>query len=171
MSGKSTFLRTVGVNLVLAWAGAPVCADKMRVSRLQLGATLRIHDSLDRGVSRFYTEILKLKKIEELALKTPTLFLLDEILHGTNSLDRVRGAKAILKTLIHHKAMGLVTTHDLALTEAADGKKTRNAHFEDQWLEGKLFFDYKLREGVITRSNALELLRSVGFAIDDLQKN
>jgi hypothetical protein len=167
MSGKSTLLRTLGVNVVLAQAGAPVRAHRLHLSPLQVGATLRIQDSLQAGRSRFYAEITRLKQLDALARKElPLLFLLDEILHGTNSRDRRTGAEAVLRKLLQARAIGLVTTHDLALTElTAALPGAANAHFTDQVIDGQIQFDYQLRPGVVTGSNALALMRSVGLDV------
>jgi hypothetical protein len=168
MSGKSTYLRTVGVNVVLALAGAPVHAARLRLSSLQPGATLRIQDSLQAGRSRFYAEITRLKELADLAERpVPLLFLLDEILHGTNSHDRRIGAEAVVRGLLAKGAVGLVTTHDLALTELAGtaGPALANAHFEDQVRDGEIAFDYRLRPGVVSHSNALALMRAVGLKL------
>jgi hypothetical protein len=169
MSGKSTLLRTIGINVVLAQAGAPVRATRLRLSPLALGASIRIVDSLQRGSSRFYAEITRLRQIVELTQgELPLLFLLDEFLQGTNSHDRRLGAEAIVRGLIEAGAVGLLTTHDLALTEvaAALGAQAVNVHFEDRLENGRLLFDYRLRPGVVQRSNALELMRSVGLKVD-----
>jgi hypothetical protein len=168
MSGKSTYLRTVGVNVVLALAGAPVRAARLRLSPLRVGATLRIQDSLQAGRSRFYAEITRLKQLSDLADgPVPLLFLLDEILHGTNSHDRRIGAEAVVRGLADRRAIGLVTTHDLALTELADRAPgmLANAHFEDQVRDGEIAFDYRLRPGVVAHSNALALMRAVGLRL------
>lgn len=168
MSGKSTLLRTVGTNTVLALAGAPVRAHRLRLSPLQVGASIRIQDSLQAGASRFYAEITRLRQIVELTKATPpVLFLLDEILHGTNSHDRRIGAEGVVRGLIERDAIGLVTTHDLALTRIADELSSRaaNVHFEDHLEGGQMTFDYLLRPGVLQRSNALELMRSVGLEV------
>jgi DNA mismatch repair ATPase MutS len=158
MSGKSTLLRAIGVNAVLALAGAPVRAGRMTISPVSIGATLRVEDSLQAGYSRFYAEILRIRTIVGLAREgRPLLFLLDEILHGTNSYDRRIGAEAIVRALVDAGAIGLVTTHDLALTElvtSLNGRAT-NVHFEDRLEDGKIVFDYRMREGVVKRSNAL----------------
>jgi DNA mismatch repair ATPase MutS len=168
MSGKSTLLRTVGINAVLAFAGAPVRAQRLRLSPLVIGATLRIQDSLQEGSSRFYAEISRLSHLMALT-KGPIalLFLLDEILHGTNSHDRQIGAEAIVRGLIERGAIGLVTTHDLALAKVAEALAPRAANvcFEDQWRNGKLAFDYRMRPGVVRKSNALALMRSVGLEV------
>jgi hypothetical protein len=168
MSGKSTLLRAVGTNAVLALAGAPVRATRLRLSPLAVGASVRVEDSLQQGHSRFYTEILKIKHILELTSGArPVLFLLDEILHGTNSHDRRIGAEAIVRSLLDAGAIGLVTTHDLALARLADGAdgRARNVHFEDHVENGRMVFDYRMREGVVERSNALELMRAVGIDV------
>jgi len=165
MSGKSTYLRTVGANAVLALAGAPVPAARLRLPPLALGATLRIQDSLQAGRSRFYAEITRLKALHDLAGgRVPLLFLLDEVLHGTNSHDRRVGAEALLRALLARGAAGIVTTHDLALTELA-GTGVANAHFEDQVRDGEIAFDFRLRPGVVTHSNALALMRAVGLEV------
>jgi hypothetical protein len=170
MSGKSTFLRTVGVNIVLALAGAPVRASSLRLSPLAIGATLRIQDSLQAGRSRFYAEITRLRHIVELTKgPVPVVFLLDEILHGTNSHDRWIGARAVVRTLLQRPAIGLVTTHDLALTRLADqlAPRAANVHFADQLVDGVLHFDYRLHPGVVQHSNALALMRAVGLDVND----
>ncbi len=167
MSGKSTYLRTVGVNVVLALAGAPVAAARLRLTPLAIGATLRIQDSLQAGRSRFYAEITRLKQLSDLASgELPLLFLLDEILHGTNSHDRRIGAEAVVRSLAARGALGIVTTHDLALTElAGGGSSLGNAHFEDQVQAGEVAFDFRLKPGVVTHSNALALMRAVGLEV------
>ena len=168
MSGKSTFLRTIGVNVVLALAGAPVAARHLRLTPLVLGATLHIEDSLQAGHSRFYAEILRIRAIVDTARgATPLLFLLDEILHGTNSYDRRVGAEGIVRALVGYGAIGLITTHDLALAElpATLGSKAVNMHFEDRLERGQMIFDYRLRPGVVEHSNALALMRAVGLDV------
>ncbi|MDC0716514.1 MutS-related protein [Nannocystis bainbridge] len=167
MSGKSTLMRTLGVNVVLALAGAPVSARSMTLSPLQIGATLRIEDSLQNASSRFYSELRRLLQLRDLARAgdPPLLFLLDEIFHGTNSHDRKIGAEAVLRALVEEGAIGLCTTHDLALAEAiADlGERARNVHFADEVVEGKLVFDYTMRPGLVGRSNAIALMRAIGL--------
>jgi hypothetical protein len=168
MSGKSTLLRTVGVNAVLAQAGAPICGQGLRMSRLEIGATLRTLDSLQGGTSRFFAEIKRLKDIVAMAERSPfTLFLLDEILHGTNSQDRQKGGEAVLRALLDRGAIGLCTSHDLALARLADElhPRARNAHFQDRIEGDRLIFDYRLREGIVTRSNALDLMRLIGLPV------
>ena len=168
MSGKSTLLRSVGTNTVLALAGAPVRARSLRLSPLQVGASIRIQDSLQAGASRFYAEITRLRQIVDLTKDSlPVLFLLDEILHGTNSHDRRIGAQGVVRGLVERGSVGLITTHDLALTEMVQALDSRavNVHFEDHLENGKMSFDYVLRPGVLKKSNALELMRSVGLEI------
>ncbi len=168
MSGKSTLLRTVGINTVLAMAGAPVRARRLRLSRLQIGANIRINDSLHKGSSRFYAEITRLRQLHELALHEPALlFLLDEVLQGTNSRDRLIGAQGVIRALIERGAIGVVTTHDLALTAIDVGglERVRNLHFQDELVDGRMQFDFKLHEGVVTKSNGIELMRSIGLDV------
>jgi hypothetical protein len=168
MSGKSTLLRTIGINTVLAWAGAPVRARRLRISPLSLGASIRVQDSLEDGRSRFYAEITRLREIVALTKGPRTvLFLLDELLSGTNSHDRQIGAAAIVHALIDRGALGLITTHDLALAHIADNLSGRalNVHFADTLQNGELHFDYRLQPGVVERSNALDLMRSVGLEV------
>lgn len=180
MSGKSTLLRAIGINAVLANAGAPVCAKSFRVGRLKVATSMRVHDSLEEGTSRFYAELKKLKLVLDLARTardehakaeespSPTvLFLLDEILHGTNTRERLIGARAILKELIGMGAMGAVSTHDLGLgdLEAEMPGQVKNVHFEEQ-VEGEVMsFDYRLRTGVVQSSNALRLMKIVGLDV------
>jgi hypothetical protein len=168
MSGKSTLLRAVGVNAVLAQAGAPVRATRLRLSPLAIGASFRPQDSLQQGQSRFYAEIARIRAVMDLlAGRQPVLFLFDELLSGTNSHDRAIGARAIVEHLVAGGAIGLLTTHDLALAGIADGLAPRaaNVHFEDAIEAGRLLFDYRLRPGVVERSNAIELMRSVGLRV------
>lgn len=169
MSGKSTLLRTVGVNVVLAMAGAPVRAAQLRLTPLAVGATLHVHDSLQAGRSRFFAEISRIRAIVDLTAGFPhPIFLLDELFQGTNSHDRKIGAEALLSSLIDRGAIGLTTTHDLALTTIADHSEGRiaNVHFEDQLREGALVFDYRMRPGKVTHSNALALMKAVGLPVN-----
>ena len=168
MSGKSTFLRTVGVNAVLAQAGGPVCARRLQLSPLEVGASIRLQDSLQDGTSRFYAEISRLSRIMATSRgPVPVLFLIDEILHGTNSHDRLIGAEAVVRALVDHGAIGLITTHDLALARLVDtlGSRAHNVHFQDYLEGGRVRFDYRLHSGVVQHSNALELMRSVGLDV------
>jgi hypothetical protein len=168
MSGKSTLLRTLGVNAILAQAGAPVRARRLVLSPLAIGASIRLVDSLEAGISRFYAEILRIRQIVELTSgPLHVLFLIDEFLHGTNSHDRRIGAEALALTLVRRGAMGLITTHDLALSHIVEslGSRAANVHFEDQLVDGRIHFDYIMRPGVVQKSNAIELMRFVGLEI------
>ena len=168
MSGKSTLLRSIGVAGIFAMAGLPVRARRLRLSPLAVGASIRITDSLQEGASRFYAEITRLRRIVDIASgPVPLLFLLDELLNGTNSHDRRIGAEGIVRGLYQAEAVGLVTTHDLALTHIAEAlaPHAANVHFEDHLENGRIRFDYKMRPGVVQKSNALELMRSVGLDV------
>jgi hypothetical protein len=179
MSGKSTLLRTVGINAVLALAGAPVRASALTLSPLAIGATLRIQDSLQEGRSRFFAEITRIREVVDVAGREPAnargataagaplLFLLDELFHGTNSHDRLVGASGVLRSLLDRGAIGLITTHDLALTAIADDLAPRavNVHFEDWFEQGEMRFDYRMKPGRVARSNALALMRAVGLDV------
>jgi hypothetical protein len=169
MAGKSTFIRSIGVNAVLAQCGAPVRATRLRLSPLAVAASICVLDSLSGGMSRFYAEIHRVKLILDLAGgKVPVLFLLDELLSGTNSHDRLAGTAFIVRSLVERNAIGMVSTHDLALAEIPEtmGDRAINCHFEDRLEDGKLIFDYKLKPGVVRTSNALELMRSIGLGVD-----
>ncbi|HEY5239881.1 MAG TPA: DNA mismatch repair protein MutS [Polyangiaceae bacterium] len=172
MSGKSTLLRALGVNAVLAFAGAPVCASAMRIGAARVATSMRIDDSLEEGVSHFYAELRRLKRVLDWAHekgRPPVLFLLDEILHGTNSRERVLGACAVVRELVGCAALGAVSTHDLGITalERELGGQVENVHFEEQ-VEGEaMTFDYVLRPGIVQSSNALRLMRAVGIAVPD----
>ena len=168
MSGKSTFLRTVGINAVFAFAGSTVPATRLKISPLTVGASIHILDSLQTGSSRFYAEITRLRQLMDLAeKKPPLLFLLDEILHGTNSADRLIGAEAIVHGFLQKNAIGLVTTHDLALTRIVQkiGSIAENIHFQDHIVDGRIAFDYRVHPGVVEKSNAIELMRAVGLEV------
>jgi hypothetical protein len=168
MAGKSTLVRAVGINAVLAQSGAPVRARRLRLSPLAVGASICVLDSLQGGISRFYAEIRRLKQITDLTQgPLAVLFLLDEFLQGTNSHDRRLGAEAMVRSLVERGAIGLVTIHDLALAQIAEGlgALAANAHFEDRLADGKLLFDYRLQPGVVETSNALNLMRSIGLDV------
>jgi DNA mismatch repair ATPase MutS len=167
MSGKSTYLRVVGINAVLAMMGAPVRARRLQLSRVSVGASMRVSDSLQKGISHFYAEIKRLRQVVDLSVSQPSLFLLDEVLQGTNSHDRRVGTEGVLRTLIRNSAIGLVTTHDLALTslEQVFPECVRNVHFQERFEDDRLSFDYRLRPGVVTTSNGVELMRSIGLDV------
>jgi ABC-type branched-subunit amino acid transport system ATPase component len=168
MAGKSTLLRAIGLNVVLAQCGAPVCCSSLVLAPLAVGASITVQDSLQSGLSRFYAEIQRLKQITDLAGgPRPTLFLLDELLSGTNSHDRRVGTEALLRSLLARNAIGLITTHDLALTEIAGAldREAANMHFGDRFSSGELHFDYKLTPGIANSTNALQLMRSIGLEV------
>lgn len=168
MAGKSTFIRSIGVNAVLAQCGAPVRAKSLRMSSLAVAASICVLDSLSGGTSRFYAEIRRLKLAEDLAGgQVPVLFLMDELLSGTNSHDRLEGTRLIVRSLLSRGAIGIVSTHDLALAEIPNTMNGRavNCHFEDSLEGGRLRFDYKLKAGVVKTSNALELMKSIGLGV------
>jgi hypothetical protein len=167
MSGKSTMMRSVGIAAVLGLAGGPVCARWLRIAPMAVAASIRINDSLQENASRFYAEILRIRQVLDLSRGGRLLFLLDEVLAGTNSHDRRIGAEAIVRNLVEHGGVGLVSTHDLALAKIADelAPRAANVHFEDHLEGGKVVFDYRMRPGVVTKSNALELMRSVGIEV------
>lgn len=169
MAGKSTFIRSIGANAVLAQCGAPVRAVRLRLSPLAVAASICILDSLSGGVSRFYAEIRRVKLISDLTQgPIPVLFLLDELLSGTNSHDRLAGTEFVVRSLVEHKAIGIVSTHDLALTAIPEamGERATNCHFEDRFEDSRLIFDYKLKPGVVRTSNALELMKSIGLGVE-----
>ena len=167
MSGKSTLLRAVGLNVVLAMAGAPVNARTLRLSPLTIGASIRVNDSLQEGQSRFSAELTRLRQIVAIAESgAALLFLIDELLQGTNSKDRRIGAEGLLRALIGLRAIGIATTHDLALTELPGiAASVRNVHLRETMLEGVMHFDYLLRPGVVTTSNGVELMRAMGLPV------
>ena len=167
MSGKSTLMRAVGLNTVLAMAGAPVRARSLRLTPLQVGASILINDSLQEASSRFYAEITRLRHICDLAEGgLPVLFLLDELLQGTNSKDRMAGAEGVVQALLKHGAIGLISTHDLALTGIGGAAgRLYNVHLQDEIADGKMKFDYTLRDGVVTKSNGIELMRLIGLDV------
>lgn len=168
MSGKSTLLRAVGINAVLAMAGAPVRARRLRLKPVQVGASIRINDSLQEGSSRFYSEITRLRTLLDLTGQNLTLlFLLDELLQGTNSADRRIGAEGIVRGFLKRGAIGIISTHDLALTDLGTSLRAhiRNMHFQDDLENGIMRFDYTLRDGIVTKSNGVELMRSVGLEV------
>ena len=168
MAGKSTYLRSVGINIVLAMAGAPVCADSFRLSPVQLISSMRIADNLEESTSTFYAELKKLKTvIASVNADEKVFILLDEILRGTNSLDRHTGSEALIKQLIRHKAAGIIATHDLALAEMKTSfpDNILNYHFDVQVNNEELYFDYKLKPGVCNSLNASILMKKIGIEL------
>jgi len=171
MSGKSTLLRAMGTNAVLALAGAPVCAASLRLSELQVLTSMRVRDSLELGVSHFYAEVKRIKAVLDAAAAAHgrALFLLDEILWGTNTRERQIASREVLRLLLATGASGAVSTHDLSLAELEQelGSKVKNFHFKDSLTDGQMTFDYRLRPGVLDTTNALRVLRQVGIAIPE----
>jgi hypothetical protein len=168
MAGKSTFLRSVGINMVLAMSGAPVCATAMTLSNMKVMSSMRITDNLEESTSTFYAELKKLKTIiDAVNRKEKLMLLLDEILRGTNSADRHTGSAALVRQLIKHDAVGLIATHDLELAslEKDYPSHIHNYHFDVQVSGEELFFDYKLKQGVCTSMNASLLMKKIGIEI------
>ncbi len=170
MSGKSTLLRTSGINLVLAYSGASVCAEAFTCSIMELYTCMRIRDDLENSISSFYAEILRVKMIVEAAkTKKNIFFLLDEIFKGTNSQDRHMGAKLLIKQLLDCKTIGLISTHDLELgdLEQESHGNIKNYHFREYYENDKIHFDYKLHPGISTTRNAMYLMKMAGIDIKE----
>ncbi|MFM8272784.1 MAG: MutS-related protein [Gemmata sp.] len=169
MSGKSTLLRAVGVNAVLALAGGVVRATSFALTPVALGATMRVQDSLQEGRSRFFAEVTKVRQLLDLATREggpPLLFMMDELFAGTNSADRVAGAEGVTRALLGAGAIGFVTTHDLSLTAVTDTiPGAASVHFSDGFAGGELQFDYTMRPGVVPHGNGLALMRAVGLKV------
>ncbi|GAB2554496.1 MutS-related protein [Spirosoma aerophilum] len=182
MSGKSTFLRTVGTNVILALAGAVVRADRFWCSPVQVFTSMRTQDSLEESTSSFYAELKRLQTLIGLTnpakttevssqRRLPVLYFLDEILKGTNSADRHRGAEALIRQLHHTTASGFVSTHDLELGQLTDADGfVRNYHFQSDLVNGELVFDYKLRDGICKSFNASQLMRAIGIEMDGVKE-
>jgi len=168
MAGKSTFLRTVGINMILAMAGSVVCAKELKVSRVMVVSSMRVTDNLEENISTFYAELKKLEMILQRVRAHERVFLLlDEILRGTNSQDRHAGARALIRQFLSEKAVGILATHDLALTDMEKEYKNQvlNYHFDVQVQDDELFFDYKLKPGICTSMNASLLMRKIGINV------
>ncbi len=168
MSGKSTFLRSLGINLILAYTGAPVCAQEFHCSFMEIYTSMRTKDNLEKNISSFYAELLRIKAIIDAAKKgKPVFFLLDEIFKGTNSGDRHIGAKTLIKHLYKARALGLVSTHDLELGALGmePEKTVENYHFEEYYKNEQIYFDYTLRRGISSSLNALYLMKQIGIEI------
>ncbi len=167
MAGKSTFLRTLGVNSVLAFAGAPVCASAMEVSFFELITSMKSSDSLDKHLSLFYAELQRLKLVlDSLQSGPPVFFLIDEMLKGTNALDRHKGSVALIKQFLRSKATGIVATHDLDLAYLEkEFPQVKNFHFDSQIQGEALYFDFKLKPGICESFNALILMKKIGIEI------
>jgi DNA mismatch repair ATPase MutS len=171
MAGKSTFLRTVGVNLCLAYAGAPVNASRMQTSLFRIFTCIKVSDSVQDGLSYFYAEVKRLQALlaaTEVADPRAVLFLIDEIFRGTNSRERLIGSRSYIRALTERNALGLVATHDLELVKLADEiKGVANFHFREEVQEGKMVFDYKLRPGPCPTTNALHIMRLEGLPVKE----
>ncbi|WAG58927.1 DNA repair protein [Clostridium estertheticum] len=168
MSGKSTFLRTIGINLVLSYIGATVCAEKFECSLMKIITCMRTSDNLENNISSFYAEILRIKMIvEETRKNKKVFFLLDELFKGTNSIDRHDGAKALIKQLGEQGASGLISTHDLELCDLQyEYFRIKNYNFQEYYVNNEIKFDYKIREGVSTTKNALYLIKLAGLDLE-----
>jgi hypothetical protein len=173
MSGKSTYLRTVGINLCLAQAGGPVCATSFSWSWLQLYCCIRVTDALDEGLSYFYAEVKRLKVILDAVhsiTSQPVLFLIDEIYRGTNNRERLAGSEAFVQVLQKSRGLGMISTHDLELTRlAGTNGHIRNAHFQESVEDGALHFDYRLRPGPCPTTNALRIMAQEGLPVPEEQ--
>jgi len=170
MSGKSTLLRTVGINLVLAYAGSPVCASEMTCSLMQIYSKMQIHDNLEERVSTFYAELKRMKMIIDAAQKKePLIFLLDEIFRGTNSRDRIKATRTVTRQLYDLNTVGLITTHDLELgaLEKEYPGFIKNYHFTDQIYNGRIHFDYRLKPGISQTANAVTLMKMIGIQVEE----
>ena len=168
MAGKSTYLRSIGINVVLAMAGSPVCAESFGLSPVQIISSMRIADNLEESTSTFYAELKKLKTVIDLVNEgAPIFILLDEILRGTNSLDRHTGSVALLKQLIKKNAAGIIATHDVELAKLKDSypENILNYHFDAQVSNDELYFDYKLKAGVCESLNASILMKKIGIEL------
>lgn len=166
MSGKSTFMRTIGINCTLAYAGAPVCAKSMKLSYMKLFTSMRLQDDVSKGISSFYAEVLRIKQIVDYSLKNePMLILIDEIFKGTNSADRIVGAKEILKALNKNHIICFVSTHDFELCSLVEKSEIKgsNYHFEEYYNKNEICFDYKIKDGRCKTTNAKHILRMAGL--------
>ena len=170
MSGKTTLLRTIGINLVLAYCGAPVCASSLECSLMDIYTSMRISDDLSSGISTFYAELLRIKMMIDVShKKQDMIFLIDELFRGTNSRDRIIGATSVLKNLNKNWIIGLISTHDFELCnlENETGSKIVNYHFTENYVDNEIHFDYKLRHGRCTTTNAKYLMKMVGIELYD----
>lgn len=165
MSGKSTFLRTVATNLLLAYTGAPVNADSFLCGKFDIVTSMRTNDCMNKHISTFYAELLRIKKMIDVAKANKTFFLIDEIFSGTNSQDRLEGAFQVIKELNNHRCLGIVSTHDLTLCELATNEipTAENYHFREHYIDGNIHFDYKIYTGHSTTSNALFIMQKIGI--------
>jgi hypothetical protein len=168
MAGKTTFLKTIGINIVLALAGSPVCAGGFITYPFHLYSSMKLSDSLDKKLSLFYAELLRLKIIYDAILRgEPVFYLIDEMLKGTNAMDRQKGSIAFVHQLADKQSKGILATHDLKLTRLEEDhpQKIQNYHFDGNVIDDKLIFDYQLKSGVCQSSTALKLMRKIGIEI------
>ena len=168
MAGKSTFLRTLGINTVLALSGAPVCAEKMQLSPMLIFSYMRIRDSLNENTSTFKAELDRLQSLLEILDKEENVyFLIDEMLRGTNSVDKYLGSKAVIEKLISRKAVGIIATHDLQIAELEQKypEYIRNFYFDIEIEGSEMKFDYKIKEGECKTFNASLLLKRLGIEV------
>jgi DNA mismatch repair ATPase MutS len=168
MAGKSTFLRTIGINTVLALCGAPVCASEMQVSVITIISYMRIKDSLNESTSTFKAELDRLQMLLAAVSNEPKVFfLIDEMLRGTNSVDKYLGSKAVIEQLISKKGVGMVATHDLQIAhlEQKHPDYVRNFYFDIQVIDGEMLFDYKIKHGECKTFNASLLLKQIGIDV------
>jgi DNA mismatch repair ATPase MutS len=170
MAGKSTFLRTIGVNLVLAYAGAPVNAERLQTSLFRIFTCIKVSDSVQDGLSYFYAEVKRLQALlaaAETDDTLPVLFLIDEIFRGTNSRERLIGSRSYIRRLAHGSSVGLVATHDLELIKLGDEiEGVVNQHFREEVRDGRMVFDYRLRSGPCPTTNALTIMRLEGLPVE-----
>lgn len=169
MSGKSTFIRTLGINLSLAYAGSVVNADEFKVSLFNLFTCIKVSDSVIDGISYFYAEVKRLKTllIEIEKSKYPVFFLIDEIFRGTNNIERLKGSSSFIKKLADTNSFGAIATHDLELVKLSDEiSRVRNYHFKEEIKDGKMVFDYKLNDGPCPTTNALKIMKLEGLPVD-----
>jgi DNA mismatch repair ATPase MutS len=170
MAGKSTFLRSLGINTVLALMGAPVCARRLTMSKLKLISSMRVADNLAENTSTFYAELKKLQHIiESVNRKEEVFILLDEVLRGTNSTDRHKGTQALLRQLLQSRAVAVIATHDteLALSESAANVSVINYHFDGRVVGDELYFDYIIKKGICESLNATALMKKIGIHFQD----
>lgn len=166
MSGKTTLLRTIGINLVIAYSGGMICGEKLNASLMDICSSMRITDDLQGGISTFYGELIRIKNIIDRSKENnKMIFLIDEIFRGTNSKDRITGAETVLRNLNERGVIGALTTHDLELCTLSNTDRIKNYHFEEHYKDNKILFDYKLREGKSTTTNAKFLMKIVGIDI------
>jgi DNA mismatch repair ATPase MutS len=170
MSGKSTFIRTLGVNISLAYAGSVVNADYLELSLFDLFSCIKVNDSLQESISFFYAEVKRLKALLDEIDKSqyPVLFLIDEIFRGTNNIERFKGSSMYIKKLVGTNAIGAVATHDLELVKlSGESVKVNNYHFKEEIINGEMVFDYKINPGPCPTTNALKIMKLAGLPVEE----